>query len=168
MVLRFPVQPPRANAWVCRPSGLEAPLPPALKKAGPTRGLFWEQLLRSNGLVRATLTFLSWEEGRAGEGAGQLGDLSRTPTGVDEKGASGCFRVGGGNSASAGLLNRELSLFEKTGPLNSFRCFLKESTPDSMEAEPGTLCGNFESLRSASFLSYCLAGMTEGASQPWH
>lgn len=45
------------------------------------------------------------------------------PTGVDEKGASGCFRVGGDNLASAGLLNRELSLFEKTGPLNSFRCF---------------------------------------------
>lgn len=97
--------------------------PPALKEAGPARGLFWEQLLRSNGLVRATLTFLSWEEGRAGEGAGQLGDLSRTPTGVDEKGASGCFRVGGGNSASAGLLTRELSLFEKTRPLNFFHCF---------------------------------------------
>lgn len=111
---------PRATAWVCRPSGLEAPLPPALKEAGPARGLFWEQLLRSNGLVRATLTFLSWEEGRAGEGAGQSGDLSRTPTGVDEKGASGCFRVGSGNSALARLLTRKLPLFEKTGPLYSF------------------------------------------------
>lgn len=119
LVLIFPAQ-PSATAWVCRPSGLEAPLPPALKEAGPARGLFWEQLLRSNGLVRATLTFLSWEEGRAGEGAGQPGDLSLTPTGVDEKGASGCFRVGSRNSALARLLTRKLLLFEKTGLLYFF------------------------------------------------
>jgi hypothetical protein len=89
----------------------ETPLPPALKGTGLARGLFWEQLLRSNGLVRATLTFLSQEEGRAGEGAGQQGDQShrhsRTPTGVDrlQKGASGCCR----NSASAGAATQGIA-----------------------------------------------------------
>lgn len=158
----------RAIAWVYRPSGLEAPLPPALKEAGPARGLFWEQLLRSNGLVRATLTFLSWEEGRAGEGAGQPGDLSRTPTRVDEKGASGCFRVGSGNSALARLLTRELPALKRQDPATHFSALLKEGTPDSMEAGPGTLCGNLKSLLSTSFASCNFAGMTEGASQPWH
>lgn len=72
-----------------------------MKEAGLARGLFWEQLLRSNGLVRATLTFLSREEGRIGQGRGSLEEIDSpahpTPTGGGE-GASGLqeFSLGAG------------------------------------------------------------------------
>lgn len=108
------------------------------------QGLFWEQPVRSNGLVRATLTFLSQEEGRAGEGAGQRqGDLDCTPTGVEEKGARGGLReicLGWGCHWGNGPL-------WIPGPLypTPFTVLLKGITAfpsDSMEARLGTLGGD--------------------------
>lgn len=94
-----------------------------MKEAGPARGLFWEQLLRSNGLVRATLTFPSREEGRIGEGRGRGGGSQpRTPTGVEEKGASGLQEF----SLGLGADTQEEFLLWKTGlgtpPPQPFHC----------------------------------------------
>lgn len=63
-----------------------------MKEAGLARGLFWEPLLRSNGLVRATLTFLSGEEGRIGEGRGSGREIDSPahPQGGGEGGPAGC------------------------------------------------------------------------------
>lgn len=89
-----------------------------MKEAGPARGLFWEQLLSSNGLVRATLTFPSQEEGRIGEGRGGGGRITalHTHRGWRRRGPAGCR-----NSASGwGLSPRGnfSSLKTDWGPLH--------------------------------------------------
>lgn len=108
VALRFPsssLQPlPGSEA----PARCETPLPLGRRLGWPW-GLFWEPLLRSNGLVRATLTFLSWEEGRTG-GGGAAGRWTAPHTHGVEKGARALqeFRLGGGWDGHRG----ELPLFE--------------------------------------------------------
>lgn len=72
-LFRKPGMTPAAHTWCSAAfpallAQFETPLPPA-RRLG--RGLFWEQLLRSNGLVRAMLTFPSQRRaGLRGGGAG--------------------------------------------------------------------------------------------------
>lgn len=87
-----------------------------MKEAGLAGGLFWEQLLRSNGLVRATLTFPSQEEGRIERG----GAAARRPTALHthwvEKGAS---RLQEFSLRLGAVTKEEFPLFETGwGPLH--------------------------------------------------
>lgn len=107
------------------PARCETPLPLGRRLGWPW-GLFWEQLLRSNGLVRATLTFLSGEEGRTG-GGGAAGRWTAPHTPGVAKGASALqeFRLGGGWDG-----HREVPLFEADwGPFHptASLCFSKGS-----------------------------------------
>lgn len=76
-----------------------------MKEAGLARGLFWEQLLRSNGLVRATLTFPSGRRAGLERGGAAAGRATAPHAhGVEEKGASGlqAFSLVGAGTVTEG------------------------------------------------------------------